>query len=1681
MLNYQNFIHALFSNFDVLKSGKGCFLLLLLLSEAVFSQSLIAEQGFETSPALSVLTYSATGGNTWSGNSAADDGPVSSPFYADGQQGFGVNNGTAVLTFPSDEESIDIHQYLDISLSFNLASFSLGSRENGVDVADFVLVEISTDGVTYSEELKVTGNRNAYWSYSATGTVIHAYNGNNSPTVYAPSTGGNRTDDGYSTLSVTSIPPTSTLKVRITLKNNNNNELWVIDQVKIAGTPNLRPTLNIGDSTTISFEGIVKNTSSAEKSYMLSGFNLTAPSGNINVTVPAGYQVASVSGGPYSSGISIPYSSSILDTTPVYIVFTPSDTGNFTGDITSSGGGTSASIAVSGMGTLPSFVSAFSVGNITDDRVQLTWTKPSGIHGVDWDGVIIFARASSSNEVSVSSADGSSFGGGGNVYGSGTLVDGSFVVSNTTTDADGDITITGLTQGSYYYFIAYTYKVISGGSNDTWSLASSGIQAVAEVQNVIGLTADSGDSRSIVSWDLPGGTIPTYYDEIMLVGRMNREISFTPSGDGTDYKASTTFGNGTDLGSGQYVLYKGSAANATVTNLVNGSTYYFSIYTRKGRDWSSGVSVSATPSEGITYYSRESGMLSDAIWSVSLLGGIEAISFSSSVNIVVQDGHTVELNNSSVNINNIKVENGGKLWANSTHNTYFNLFGNILCDGEVGGVSDGIGFNIEDGDHYIEGDSGTFIASRIRKSDENNASGIGTLSISRDVSLNFSGTCLYNNRSSSTIFNVIIDSGARVTLTDSAGAVCMDGTGGNSVANAERGGSYFVKGSLIIPDRYYAETNNKVTPVNLKIDSGGVVQTGFIEYATTGNGAAGHTITVDNGGTLTLTGATDPFPGFNKMNAIHDLKRGSIVQYQASASQLIQVGLDYSNLILIGSGNKSFSGLLNVGQDLIIRDVARLNPSGSDTIHILGDWINHDHSGFSARNSTVIFNGANQNISSGDGKEIFNHLVFSNSGIKSLPTDSITVKGNLILSDSAILNAVGKEIILEGDWANYDQTGFMETGSTVLFKGANSEIYTPRGERFANVLVEKNSGTVLSLFSDVTVSGTLTLKTGRFSVGMNTLTLSGSPVAGIASNLKATSASSLVFGGSSEGVFIPSTILTLSGLTIDNTNNVSMGSSLTLSGTLMLSSGSLILGSNTLTANHDLISNGGTLSGSAVSTLIIGDIGSVSGNLSFADSADSLKDFSVGKSVGLGSPLVITGVLKLNEGDFQTNENSLILNLDSGYIDKSGNGTLTGRLTVEKTLSHGGYTYLGTCVDRTDLSDFMHTEGIEIGKEVYQYDENRHLRNDARDQGWKMASGLQKGRGYGIYYPSGGVVDLTGIYTHGVDTSIVITNTRLTGDAPGDAGWNLVSNPFPSALDWDILAPGLTDQAIYYYNGSRNIAYNAGIPDSLGVIPPLQGFWVHCNDSERRDTLVFSNSARGIDSRALYRRPALKSVLNLRVSDQNGRSDNTYLRILDQATLAFDGAFDAFKRKNDQPPAFYSVLDSQSYSINAIPGFYDRFIPLKLEYPSTVNLSITAIEEGPFNSEIDIVLYDSFLNYYQSLRESPVYAFTYTPADTDRFFIGFKTMTITSFRSISPSSILLYGVGERVVVDFGAMNPDQSFLTVYDLTGKELILKDVSGQNRVSLVLPVRQSGVYLAKLLVDGKLVVKKVFLNKE
>ncbi|MDP3469427.1 MAG: cadherin domain-containing protein [Daejeonella sp.] len=242
---------------------------------------------------------------------------------------------------------------------------------------------------------------------------------------------------------------------------------------------------------------------------------------------------------------------------------------------------------------------------------------------------------------------------------------------------------------------------------------------------------------------------------------------------------------------------------------------------------------------------------------------------------------------------------------------------------------------------------------------------------------------------------------------------------------------------------------------------------------------------------------------------------------------------------------------------------------------------------------------------------------------------------DLTIYEGSVINA-GNTVISPATLATITVNGLFKTSNTSGFSGsvsaainsANSPAivlgtastveYTAAGGGqsvsplvYNNLTMSNTSGNQ-TLSGNVTVTKTLSLNTGTMSIGANILTLNGPAIAGTPNSLSGNTTSSLVFGGSTLGITIPSSVSDLNNLTINNSNGVSLNADVGLTTNLLFSAGKLITGSNKL-----ILNSGATITGAGQGT------GWVNGNLQRNFSNTDPGIFEIG-DLNYYSPLTLT-------------------------------------------------------------------------------------------------------------------------------------------------------------------------------------------------------------------------------------------------------------------------------------------------------------------------------------------------------------------------------------------------------------------------------------------------------------------------
>ncbi|MGV7105901.1 GEVED domain-containing protein [Flavobacterium sp. U410] len=191
-----------------------------------------------------------------------------------------------------------------------------------------------------------------------------------------------------------------------------------------------------------------------------------------------------------------------------------------------------------------------------------------------------------------------------------------FLDSETTGLGAGSHTFTGFTRiinsgTTGYFFITTDIPCAATVANDITVSAittadltfvsgnKSGTAFASGTHTIIGSTPNNVTGLATSSCENQQATVSWTapagcYDNVLVFVSDTPFTTAVPTGNGGAYTASTTFTSGASFDGG-YTAYKGTGTSVTITGLTNGTTYYYKVFTRNGLLWSSGVSVSCTP------------------------------------------------------------------------------------------------------------------------------------------------------------------------------------------------------------------------------------------------------------------------------------------------------------------------------------------------------------------------------------------------------------------------------------------------------------------------------------------------------------------------------------------------------------------------------------------------------------------------------------------------------------------------------------------------------------------------------------------------------------------------------------------------------------------------------------------------------------------------------------------------------------------------------------------------------------------------------------------------------------------------------------------------------------------------------------------------------------------------------
>lgn len=483
---------------------------------------------------------------------------------------------------------------------------------------------------------------------------------------------------------------------------------------------------------------------------------------------------------------------------------------------------------------------------------------------------------------------------------------------------------------------------------------------------------------------------------------------------------------------------------------------------------------------------------------------------------------------------------------------------------------------------------------------------------------------------------------------------------------------------------------------------------------------------------------------------------------------------------------------------------------------------------------------------------------------------------------------------------------------------------------------------------------------------------------------------------------------------------------------------------------------------------------------------------SAGIFIDAGGSLHVDGKIINNAG-----VSGITIRSDNTATGSIINATDSVAATVERYISGSSgnpYHYVSSPVNSAGFGSIWKTGDYN----VYYYDESNT--DPGLDQGWiKKSSGtLTNGKGYAVVGNSNKKFIYSGLL-NAINMNVSVSYTSTSGPYPnGDPqGWNLIGNPYPTAISAAAFITENTSkldnastQAVYFWNnpnGDLNRSDYAtrttttGIHGATDTIALGQGFFVKVVSGVT--SLSFSNAQKMVSYGTPFFTPSIYSEnLKISVSGPEGLFNETAFSFLIDASRQHDALFDAVKLKGNPNIAFYSFMDDNPniYAIQGRPPVSENDnIKLGLYAGKAGDYIIKISDMENISPDMNISLVDYKTNKMYDLRKENLKVNLAKGEYNNRFILKLTPQSVSADISIDPvPQIDAYSNENRIFI-----HQNKGFngvVKIYDPLGRLIEQSDIkAGENKI-IYLP-EYSGIAYITFIGNDFSSTKKLFLGSK
>ncbi len=422
--------------------------------------------------------------------------------------------------------------------------------------------------------------------------------------------------------------------------------------------------------------------------------------------------------------------------------------------------------------------------------------------------------------------------------------------------------------------------------------------------------------------------------------------------------------------------------------------------------------------------------------------------------------------------------------------------------------------------------------------------------------------------------------------------------------------------------------------------------------------------------------------------------------------------------------------------------------------------------------------------------------------------------------------------------------------------------------------------------------------------------------------------------------------------------------------------------------------------------------------------------------------------------------------LDNGVTGTGASSVVVQRYIGGWTSPSSGWHLLSSPVAAQAVSPAF-TDAVPGNYDFYKWSEptDEWLNQKV---GANNITAFEPGVGYLVAYQNGSTRQFTGTLN---TADVLVSNLTMT---PGTyMGWNLLGNPFATAIKWNDgvnwTVPADIAAIAKVWNES-NASYSDIAPN--GNIPAMNGFMVQVISGAPL-ALTIPKAARVLDNSIWYKTTDEK--LMLVAYDRDGQTaQECVIGAHPESTAGYEPGFDS-RFLPGYAPSFYALAGTERLSTTTLPSIDEtRVIELGFEKNASAAFSIGIHPESTL-SGYKVYLTDRKTSAVTELSSGAEYSFTAAGGDDPgRFQVHFGALGIGDPQQ---AAIRVYAHGGMIY--FQGPGAIEGEATVAALTGQVVAAGRVSGTGLTAMSAGSLPSGIYLVSLVSGSGKTTAKVMVR--